>query len=79
MRPDDISAARQMAADLGISVEEAEALESIGTVVHQRLLSDTDYRALQIMTQQELTDRVRTLIEIVIHDRDISLSARAKE
>jgi pilus assembly protein CpaF len=79
MRPDDISAARQMAADLGISVEEAEAMESIGTVVHQRLLSDTDFRALQIMTEQELMDRVRTLIEVVIHDRDISLSARAKE
>ena len=79
MRPDNISAARQMAADLGISIEEAEAMESIGTMVHQRLLSDTDFRALQIMTEQELMDRVRTLIEVVIHDRDISLSARAKE
>ncbi len=79
MRQDDLSAARQMAVDLGISVEEAEAMESIGIQVHQRLLSDTDYRALQIMTQQELIERIRTLIDIVGQDREISLSARAKE
>ncbi len=79
MRQDDVSAARQMAADLGISVEEAEAMKTIGLQVHQRLLSDTDYRTLQFMTEQELIERIRTLIEIVGQDREMSLSARAKE
>jgi len=68
-----------MAADLGISVEEAEALDTIGTQVHQRLLTDTDYRTLQFMTEPELVERIRTLVEIVSRDREISLSARAKE
>ena len=68
-----------MAADLGISVEEAEAMETIGIQVHQRLLSDTDYRTLQFMTEQELVERIRTLIDIVGQDREMSLSARAKE
>jgi len=68
-----------MAADLGISVEEAEAMEGIGLQVHQRLLSDTDYRTLQFMTEQELIERIRALVEVVRRDREISLSARAKE
>lgn len=79
MRQDDVSTARQMAADLGISVDEAEAMETIGIHVHQRLLSDTDYRTLQFMTEQELVERIRTLIDIVGQDREMSLSARAKE
>jgi len=79
MRTDDASVTRQMAADLGISVEEAEALDTIGTQVHQRLLTDTDYRTLQFMTEPELVERIRTLVEIVSRDREISLSARAKE
>ncbi len=79
MRADDASVARQTAADLGISVEEAEALDTVGTQVHQRLLTDTDYRTLQFMTEPELVERIRTLVEIVSHDREISLSARAKE
>ncbi len=79
MRIDDAANRRQLAADLGISVEEAEALDTIGAQVHQRLLSDTDYRTLQFMTEQELVERIRMLIDIVIHDKEISLSARAKE
>lgn len=79
MRTDDASVARQTAADLGISVEEAEALDTIGTQVHERLLTDTDYRTLQFMTEPELVERIRTLVEVVSRDREISLSARAKE
>ncbi len=79
MRHQDGSAARELAADLGISIEEAEAFDAIGAAVHQRLLSDTDYRTLQIMTEQELVERIRNLIDVVSTDRTLSLSARAKE
>jgi len=70
---------RHLAADLGISVEEAGVVDSIRILVHQRLLSDTDYRALQFMTEQELIERIRTLVDIIIGEQELSLSARAKE
>lgn len=68
-----------MAADLGISVEEAGAVDGLRVAVHERLLSDTDYRTLQVMTEQEIIERIRTLVGVVVSERELSLSARAKE
>ncbi|MFO8140990.1 MAG: CpaF family protein [Marinobacter sp.] len=79
MADDNAARSRQMAADLGISVEEAEAVDGLRVAVHERLLSDTDYRTLQVMTEQEIIERIRTLVGVVVSERELSLSARAKE
>ena len=70
---------RETAAALGISTTEAEILDELKLQVHQRLLTETDFRMLQTMGQEELVDQIRFLTQVVGEERTLSLSARTKE
>jgi pilus assembly protein CpaF len=70
---------RETAAALGISTAEAEILDELKLQVHQRLLTETDFRMLQTMGQEELVDQIRFLTQVVGEERTLSLSARTKE
>ena len=70
---------RETAAALGISATEAEILDDLKLLVHQRLLTETDFRMLQTMGQEDLVDQIRFLTQLVGEERNLSLSARAKE
>ena len=70
---------RETAAALGISTAEAEILDELKLQVHQRLLTDTDFRVLQTMGQDELVEQIRFLTQVVGEERMLSLSARTKE
>jgi pilus assembly protein CpaF len=70
---------RETAAALGISTTEAEILDELKLQVHQRLLTETDFRMLQTMGQDELVDQIRFLTQLVGEERTLSLSARTKE
>lgn len=70
---------RETAAALGISTAEAEILDELKLQVHQRLLTETDFRLLQTMGEEELVDQIRFLTQVVGEERNLSLSARTKE
>jgi pilus assembly protein CpaF len=70
---------RETAAALGISTTEAELLDELKLQVHQRLLTETDFRTLQNMSEEELVEQIRYLTQVVVEERNLSLSARAKE
>lgn len=70
---------RETAAALGISTAEAEILDELKLQVHQRLLTETDFRMLQTMGQEELVEQIRFLTQMVGEERNLSLSARTKE
>lgn len=70
---------RDTAAALGLSVAEVEILDDLKLQVHQRLLTETDFRLLQTMGQEELVEQIRFLTQVVCEERNLSLSARAKE
>ncbi|MCE5237698.1 CpaF family protein [bacterium] len=70
---------RETAAALGISATEAEILDDLKLLVHQRLLTETDFRLLQTMGQEDLVEQIRFLTQLVGEERNLSLSARAKE
>ena len=70
---------RETAAALGISTVEAEMLDDLKLQVHQRLLTETDFRMLQTMGQEELVEQIRFLTQMVGEERALSLSARTKE
>lgn len=70
---------RETAAALGISTAEAEILDELKLQVHQRLLTETDFRMLQTMSQEELVEQIRFLTQLVGEERNLSLSARTKE
>lgn len=70
---------RETAAALGISTAEAEMLDELKLQVHQRLLTETDFRMLQTMGQEELAEQIRFLTQMVGEERALSLSARTKE